>query len=196
MKLLELFSSLPFIRSYKERILKQHMEKLEQIDSQFNLTQKRYVTILRDLYDCLKGIDKRNLKIQEDFDLFREEIISVHLKSSQAMAQFVNDLLEKQDLTPDLFFFEDNEEVSVRVIDWYSNASSFLYIQENIEKVISNYINYIKWKDLNLAGDAAEALPFSAGVIEFFDSRQFKSLVSDLIIVQWFILYSNVSRER
>ncbi|EJI5696454.1 hypothetical protein NFI00_000157 [Salmonella enterica] len=192
MKILKkLVSVFPF-GFMKKLLYAKMLAELESIDVQFSSARKRYVDVLRDLYDCVKDVD---IRLVEDFSLFKQQTIKVNLKSSQEAANLVLELLDNKQPEWESYFEHLTPDREERVINWYSNERSINTLLMGGLQVISYYSNYITYKDARLATpDVNLAPPFSSELMGFFDSKQFKLLVTDLITVYWLALDSNVSR--
>lgn len=176
----------------QKRLYKKMLVELEQIDQRFLSPRKRYVDVLRDLYDCVNGVD---IPLIEDFKRFKQQTVSINFKSSQSASELVLELLEEKRPNWEPFFEQLTPDREERLIDWYSNQSSVNAFMLGGLTVISYYSDYITYKDVRLSTpDVDIEAPFLPELVSFFESKQFKLLVSDLITVYWLALDSNVSR--
>lgn len=175
----------------KVRLYRKLKTRLIEIDNNFASSKKRYVDNIRDLYDCMQDV---SVTLVEDFNKFKVNTIDSFFPTSQTLADLILELLDNKRPKWDSFIEADMVDRRRYIIDWYSNRSSVKIIGDHGLQVINYYINYITYKDAVLSGEVPQEVPYSPELVSFFESKNFKLLVSDLITAYRTILDSNVSR--
>lgn len=172
-----ILGKLPFIGKYiRMQVDKATLKELLFIEKQFGSTTVRFDTLIHDLYDCLKDLE-RPLAI--DPIKFHNYTFTIHTRSSKTIAVYLERIYENENLNFDAYFglYINSREASF--LDWYSN-------EESVEKFVDQMLGLLMLACVRFKCDGYETLqgPESNEELErLSSSRWLKLLIMDLIQV-------------
>lgn len=172
-----MLGKLPFIGKYiRMQVDKATLKELRFIEKQFGSTTVRFDTLIHDLYDCLKDLE-RPLAI--DPLKFHNYTFTIHTRSSKTIAVYLERIFENENLNFDAYFglYVNSREVSF--LDWYSN-------EESVEKFVDQMLSLLMLTCVRFKCDGYETLQSPESNVELerlSSSRWLKLLVMDLIQV-------------
>lgn len=172
-----ILGKLPFIGKYiRMQVDKATLKELLFIEKQFGSTTVRFDTLIHDLYDCLKDLE-RPLAI--DPVKFHNYTFTVHTRSSKTIAVYLERIYENENLNFDAYFGLYINSRQASFLDWYSN-------EESIEKFVDQMLGLLMLACVRFKCDGYETLqgPESNEELErLSSSRWLKLLIMDLIQV-------------
>ncbi len=172
-----ILGKLPFIGKYiRMQVDKATLKELLFIEKQFGSTTVRFDTLIHDLYDCLKDLE-RPLAI--DPVKFHNYTFTIHTRSSKTIAVYLKRIYENENLNFDAYFGLYINSRQASFLDWYSN-------EESIEKFVDQMLGLLMLACVRFKCDGYETLqgPESNEELErLSSSRWLKLLIMDLIQV-------------
>lgn len=172
-----ILGKLPFIGKYiRMQVDKATLKELLFIEKQFGSTTVRFDTLIHDLYDCLKDLE-RPLAI--DPVKFHNYTFTVHTRSSKTIAVYLERIYENENLNFDAYFGLYINSRQASFLDWYSN-------EESIEKFVDQMLGLLMLACVRFKCDGYETLQSPESNVELerlSSSRWLKLLVMDLIQV-------------
>lgn len=172
-----ILGKLPFIGKYiRMQVDKATLKELLFIEKQFGSTTVRFDTLIHDLYDCLKDLE-RPLAI--DPVKFHNYTFTIHTRSSKTIAVYLERIYENENLNFDAYFGLYINSRQASFLDWYSN-------EESIEKFVDQMLGLLMLACVRFKCDGYETLqgPESNEELErLSSSRWLKLLIMDLIQV-------------
>jgi len=172
-----MLGKLPFIGKYiRMQVDKATLKELLLIEKRFGSTTVRFDTLIHDLYDCLKDLER---PLAVDPVKFHNHTFTIHTRSSKTIAVYLERIFENENLNFDAYFglYVNSREVSF--LDWYSN-------EESVEKFVDQMLGLLMLTCIRFKCDGYETLKFTEGNVELerlSSSRWLKLLIMDLIQV-------------
>lgn len=172
-----LMGKLPFIGKYiRRQVDKATLKELLFIEKQFASSTVRFDTLIHDLYDCLKDLE-RPLAI--DPIKFHNYQFLIHTRSSKTISVYLERIYGNENLNFDTYFglYINNREA--KFLDWFST-------EESVEKFVDQMMGLLMLTCVRFKCEGYETLivPESNAELErLSSSRWLKLLIMDLIQV-------------
>lgn len=172
-----IMGKLPFIGKYiRLQVDRGYLVELRSIEARFNGVLDRFDTLVSDLYDCLKDLE-RPLGIEAN--KFHNYGLVIHTRSSRTVTEYLERVYGNEFVNLDAYFslYASSREVSF--LDWYSN-------EESVEKYVDQMIGLLGLVCVQYKCEGYETLivPESNETLaKLMSSRWLKLLIMDLIHV-------------
>jgi hypothetical protein len=168
---------LPFIGKYiRMQVDKATLKELLFIEKQFASSTVRFDTLIHDLYDCLKDLER---PLAVDPIKFHNYQLLVHTRSSKTISVYLERVYGNENLNFDVYFGLYVNSRDVGFLDWFSN-------EESLEKFTDQMLGLLMLSCVRFKCDGYETLnaPESNPELErLVSSRWLKLLVMDHIQV-------------
>lgn len=172
-----ILGELPFIGKYiRTRVDKATLKELLAIEKRFDLPTVRFDTLIHDLYDCLKDLE-RPLAI--DPNNFHNYELVIHTRSSKTISTYLERIYNNENLNFDAYLGVYVHSRRAGFLDWYSN-------EESVEQFVDQVMGLLALTCVRYKCDGYETfkVPESNAELErLSSSRWLKLLVMDLIQV-------------
>lgn len=172
-----LLGKLPFIGKYiRMQVDKATLKELLFIEKQFASSTVRFDTLIHDLYDCLKDLER---PLAVDPIKFHNYQLLIHTRSSKTISVYLERIYGNENLNFDAYFGLYINQREAGFLDWYSN-------DESVEKFVDQMMGLLMLTLVRFKCDGYETLkvPESNDELErLSSSRWLKLLIMDLIQV-------------
>lgn len=172
-----MLGKLPFIGKYiRKQVDKATLKELLFIEKQFASTMVRFDTLIHDLYDCLKDLER---PLAVDPIKFHNRQLVIHTRSSKTISMYLERIYENENLNFDVYFGVYTNSREAGFLDWFSN-------EESVEKFVDQMLGLLMLACVRFKCDGYETLnvPKSNDELErLSSSRWLKLLIMDLIQV-------------
>lgn len=170
-----LLGRLPFLGAYiRKRIDLVFLKELQGIEQRLTSPMVRFDTLVNDLYDALKDLEK---PLGVDPNLFHGYQLVVHSHSSNSVTSYLQRIFDNEFLNIDTFFTLYADPKTVQFLDWYSNAKSIeLYVEQ-----MTSLLSILCAKQKQEKGEALIVMASNPALDRMATSRWMRLLVKDLI---------------
>lgn len=181
-----MLGKLPFIGKYiRMQVDKATLKELLFIEKQFASSTVRFDTLIHDLYDCLKDLER---PLAVDPFKFHNYGLVVHTRSSKTIALYLDRVFNNENLNFDVYFGLYVNSREVEFLDWFST-------EESVEHFIDQMMALLVLSCVRFKCDGYETLQVPESNVELerlSSSRWLKLLVMDLIQVLATILKERI----
>lgn len=172
-----ILGTLPFIGKYmRMQVDKATLKELRLIETQFASSTVRFDTLIHDLYDCLKDLER---PLAVDPSRFHNYQFRVHTRSSKTISMYLERIYANENLNFDVYFGVYINSRPAEFLDWYSN-------EESLELFVDQMMGLLMLSCVRFKCDGYETLKVpesNAELDRLSSSRWLKLLIMDLIQV-------------
>lgn len=172
-----ILGELPFIGKYiRMRVDKATLKELLMIEKQFASSTVRFDTLIHNLYDCLKDLER---PLALDPNNFHNYALDIHTRSSKTISTYLERIYNNENLNIDTYFGVYVQSRQAEFLDWYSS-------EESVEQFVDQVMGLLALTCVRYKCDGYETLKVpesNAELDRLASSRWLKLLVMDLIQV-------------
>lgn len=172
-----MLGSLPFIGKYiRRQVDKATLKELLFIEKQFASSTVRFDTLVHDLYDCLKDLER---PLAVDPGKFHNYQLTIHTRSSKTISTYLERIYGNENLNFDVYFGVYTNSRRAGFLDWFST-------EESVELFMDQMLGLLTLSCVRFKCDGYESLKVPESNVELerlSSSRWLKLLIMDLIQV-------------
>jgi len=169
--------SVPIIGKYiRTRVDKATLSELLMIEARFGSSTVRFDTLVHDLYDCLKDLERPLGIVPAKFHGYQ---LAIHTRSSKTISEYLERVYENDSLNLDNYFSLYSTSRLTGFLDWFSS-------EESVEKYFDQMLGLLAFACVQLKCDGYETLKVpesNVALVRLASSRWLKLLMMDLIQV-------------
>jgi hypothetical protein len=172
-----MLGTLPFVGKYvRMQVDKATLKELLLIEKKFTSSTIRFDTLIHDLYDCLKDLERPLLVNPHKFHNYG---CLIHTRSSKTIAIYLERIYNNENLNIDTYFSVYANSKQVAFLDWFST-------EESVEQFVDQMMGLLVLSCIRFKCDGYETLEApksNVALDQLVSSRWLKLLVMDLIQV-------------